>query len=192
EYMAPEAWDMSPSMHSDQFALAVTTYVLLCGHGKYPFRSRDDILSGAAIPMKNQAQQYGALHAELEAVIQRGYARREEDRYASVSEYTLVLRDVLNYAANSRPPGSIFPVPDLSHTQPGRQIPPTILAVPYARQIPPTEPARPWTHPVPIDQQAFVHSPTQPAPKETIPVVQPVQDAQPSPQSPNARRAPVT
>ena len=153
-YMAPEVWNKSPSVYSDQFALAVATYVLLCGCGKYPFPTKNDIIFSPPIPIKDQVQQYGAVLAELERVVRKGIAKQEEDRYASVSEYTLALRSVLNYAAGVqlRPPGSVSPaIPPVAKapTGPAQPLTPTIPAGPYNQPVSPTIPARPWKVPAP-------------------------------------------
>lgn len=134
-YMAPEAWRKQPSPQSDQFALAVTTYEFLCGNEKYPFPTEVDTHRNAPIPIQQQVAQFSAVLAELERVVKKGLAKKEEDRYDSVTQYAQDLADTFDYAmkARLRPPGSVHPslgprvqaaAPNIQPTPPNK---PTIL-----------------------------------------------------------------
>ena len=86
-YMAPEQCLGKPGFASDQYALAIMTYELLCGMP--PFRGNELALmyqhvNESPLPLCDRLHNFPVLVSD---VIMRALAKRPEDRFMSVAEF---------------------------------------------------------------------------------------------------------
>lgn len=86
-YMAPEQWDGDAYSASDQYALAVVAYELLCG--KPPFQGSTAEIAGqhkVKVLPGFQLRKLGVPY-KVERVLRRALNKRPERRYGSVEEF---------------------------------------------------------------------------------------------------------
>ncbi len=86
-YMAPEQWDGDAYSASDQYALAVVAYELLCG--KPPFQGSTAAIAGqhkVKVLPDSQLRKLGVPY-KVERVLRRALNKRPERRYGSVEEF---------------------------------------------------------------------------------------------------------
>jgi serine/threonine protein kinase len=102
-YLAPEqAKGERATAASDRYALAVVAFELLTG-GR-PFARESPTAEAAAhvnepVP---SVTKHGALHAQLDEVLERALAKRPEDRYTSCAEFVAALRSAFAPTAGTR------------------------------------------------------------------------------------------
>ncbi|GHO62901.1 hypothetical protein KSC_017930 [Ktedonobacter sp. SOSP1-52] len=103
-YMAPEQWRGEAVPASDQYSLAIMSYKLLTGH--YPFQ-------GDAVTILYQhiqtappdaSQLDPQISPELSAVIQRGLAKKPEERYPTIVAFAQAFHQALHGASASAEP----------------------------------------------------------------------------------------
>jgi serine/threonine protein kinase len=99
DFLAPEQWDgLAPTQASDQYALAVLTYLMITGSRPYeaqhdPDNRRKNYARGH-VPAHEQALHCGAgeLPRAISDVLKRALSLRPEERYASVRDFFLAFR----------------------------------------------------------------------------------------------------
>lgn len=86
-YMAPEQWEGDAYSSSDQYALAVVVYELLCG--ELPFQGSTAEMAGQHKVKPLPASQLQKLDVprEVEKVLRRAMNKRPEKRYRSVMDF---------------------------------------------------------------------------------------------------------
>ena len=99
DFLAPEQWDrLVPTHATDQYALAVLTYLMLTGSRPYESQSDPDIrrrnYARGHVLAHEQASRAGApdLPPAVSEVLKRALSIKPEDRYPSVREFYLALR----------------------------------------------------------------------------------------------------
>jgi hypothetical protein len=89
--MAPEVWQMRPGRYSDQYALAVTCFYLLCGdlpwHRKEGMQSRSWIHLHNFVPPRSILELRPDLPIAVDLVLRRAMAKNPHERYATVSAF---------------------------------------------------------------------------------------------------------
>jgi serine/threonine protein kinase len=90
-FMAPEVWGMRPGRYSDQYALAVTCFLLLAGD--FPFRrsGTSNVRSWAHLHNSVQPSSLSEFRADLPSVVndvlQKALAKNPHARYATVHAF---------------------------------------------------------------------------------------------------------
>ena len=114
-YMAPEQWEgTAPQPASDQYALAVLAYLLLCGvrpyEGQELPQTRAANLHLAPTELHRQALVYQQrkLSPLASRVVQRALAARPADRYASITEFGRELGQALRSSASVGAGAQVF------------------------------------------------------------------------------------
>ena len=93
-YLAPEQWQNESLPASDQYGLAAILYELLTG--RPPFHGHQEhLLKRMHLHMQPQAPSgfNAAISAAMDKVLLRALAKNPQDRFASVSEFALALRE---------------------------------------------------------------------------------------------------
>ncbi|HZR42613.1 MAG TPA: serine/threonine-protein kinase [Ktedonobacteraceae bacterium] len=94
-YIAPEQWHGHPVPASDQYSLAIVAYQLLTGH--LPFSGPVEQIM--ELHMTAQPQPPSSLNPQvspaLDAVILRALAKKPEERFASISEFSNAFQQAL-------------------------------------------------------------------------------------------------
>lgn len=106
-HAAPETLDgLPPTIASDVYSLASTTYQLLNGHPPFPVREHDTWSSAALRIMREDPQPMARadLPAEVEAVLARGLAKDPADRFAGAREFAEALREAARLPVTSPSP----------------------------------------------------------------------------------------
>ena len=94
-YMAPEVWRMHPGRYSDQYALAITCYLLLTG--KYPLTMNGSSnmrgwQHAHCFTTPTSLSEYRAeLPLAVDVVLQKAMAKNPHERYPSVEAFALDL-----------------------------------------------------------------------------------------------------
>ncbi|EFH88132.1 serine/threonine-protein kinase [Ktedonobacter racemifer] len=103
-YMAPEQWRGEAVPASDQYSLAIMSYKLLTGH--YPFQGDAvTILYQHIQTVPPDASQLDPqISPELSAVIQRGLAKKPEERYPTIVAFAQAFHQALHGASASAEP----------------------------------------------------------------------------------------
>src|SRR2546425_6341885 len=100
-YMAPEQLEGHPQPASDQYALGVVVYEWLCGTSPFlgtPIEIAMQHLSRPPSPLREQVPD---LSPAIEEVVQRALAKEPEQRFASVKDFAMALRDAAQAASPS-------------------------------------------------------------------------------------------
>ena len=94
-YMAPEQWEGRPVPATDQYALAVMLYELLSGHP--PFRGTPMQMMYAHVNTQPQAPSIlnPRLSTMIDAIVQRGLAKKPEERFPSIIAFAFAFRQTL-------------------------------------------------------------------------------------------------
>jgi formylglycine-generating enzyme required for sulfatase activity len=90
-YMAPEAWGMKISLHSDQYSLAATYVTARLGRGMFP----SELVYELAMYHLEQAPDLNPLGEAEQAVLARALAKNPDDRYPSCRAFVEALRDAV-------------------------------------------------------------------------------------------------
>jgi YVTN family beta-propeller protein len=105
DYVAPEQIRGEPlDGRADQYALACLLFESLTG--SVPYRARSDVAAIFAHleePVPRASERAAELPAEIDAVLARGMAKRQEDRFESCSALVTEARKALGLAAEPRP-----------------------------------------------------------------------------------------
>jgi eukaryotic-like serine/threonine-protein kinase len=105
-YMAPEQVMGEPPVGpgTDQYALAIVAYELLTGHVPFEGETPVSVLMAHVHRALPPARVYNPdLNGATEEVLVRGLAKRPQDRYPSVSAFTLALEAAAQRGATSTP-----------------------------------------------------------------------------------------
>src|SRR5450755_169023 len=97
-YMAPEQWQGQPVPATDQYALAVLTYLLLVGC--LPFQGRQEQVMYQHLEVQPQppSKLNSALPTDIDTVLLHALAKKPEERFASISAFARALRQALQSA----------------------------------------------------------------------------------------------
>ena len=107
-YMAPEQFQGRANHASDQYSLAVLFYYLLAGDLPYRGSPVELMFHHLNDPPPSPSALVGGLPEPLAKVVQRGMAKRPEDRYPSVASMAEAAREAL-VAAGLAPSQDSFP-----------------------------------------------------------------------------------
>ncbi|MEO8971138.1 MAG: hypothetical protein ABI406_05990, partial [Ktedonobacteraceae bacterium] len=98
-FMAPEVWNFCPGRYSDQYALAVMCFQLLTG--KFPWQVNGQV-SGRNWANIHRSIAPGLLHENrsdipraVDLVVQKALAKDPHERYSSVKEFAVDLREAM-------------------------------------------------------------------------------------------------
>jgi serine/threonine protein kinase len=87
-YMPPEQWQGNPRRQSDQYALAICCYELLCGRPPFIYQGLEDMWQAHLKEQPPSPQRWNPrVPAEVAAVLQRALAKDYRQRYHSISEF---------------------------------------------------------------------------------------------------------
>lgn len=107
DFLAPEQWEgLRPTPATDQYALAVLVYFMLCG--ALPFEAQQDPsrrernFARGAEPVHKEAWRKANIEIQqsISAVVGKGMAVRPEDRYPSMHEFTLAFQKAMSEQRN--------------------------------------------------------------------------------------------
>ena len=90
-YMAPEAWGMKISFHSDQYSLAATYVTARLGRGMFP----SELVYELAMYHLEQPPDLNPLPAKEQEVLLRALAKNPDERYPNCREFVEALRDAV-------------------------------------------------------------------------------------------------
>lgn len=97
EYMAPEQWSGKALPQSDQYSLGVVLYEMVTGRKPYEGDTPASILlKQATQPLPRPRKFSSSLPAGLEEVILKALASKPEDRFESIQDFSLALKDIEN------------------------------------------------------------------------------------------------
>ncbi len=87
-YMPPEQWQGNPRRDSDQYALALCCYEMLCGRPPFMYKSLEDMWKAHMKEAPPPAQKWNPrVPVEVWAVLQRAMAKDYRQRYGSINEF---------------------------------------------------------------------------------------------------------
>ena len=100
-YMAPEQWSGNAVPASDQYALAIMTYLLLTG--QHPFQGRPEQMMFRHLtePPKPPSRLNPSLSPSVDAVILRALAKEKDERFPTIKAFATALQHALNYTDQS-------------------------------------------------------------------------------------------
>ncbi len=141
-YSAPEQIQRQAVPASDQYSLAVMTFLLLTGQLPFQGGVLELVTQQLATPAPSLRSLNPVIPAEVDAVVLRALAKRPEDRWPSVIVFAAAYRDACVRARGS---AAALPVvaPPLAQPLPGQPGAPQVIAPP----LPPAPPAGPQFSP---------------------------------------------
>ena len=87
-YMPPEQWQGNPRRHSDQYALAICCYELLCGRPPFIYHRLEDMWNAHLKEQPPSLQRRNPrVPVEVAAVLQRAMAKDYRQRYYGINEF---------------------------------------------------------------------------------------------------------
>ncbi len=87
-YMPPEQWQGNPRRDSDQYALAICCYELLCGRTPFVYKRLEEMWNAHLKEMPPSPQQWNPrVPVEVAAVLLRALAKDYRQRYPSISQF---------------------------------------------------------------------------------------------------------
>ncbi|HEY4034112.1 MAG TPA: protein kinase [Ktedonobacteraceae bacterium] len=100
-YMAPEQWSGDATPASDQYALAVMSYLLLTS--QLPFKGRPEQMMFRHLtePPKPPSQLNPLLSPAIDAVILRALAKESDERFPTIKAFAIALQQALDYTDQS-------------------------------------------------------------------------------------------
>ena len=181
EYMAPEQWQGAPTAQSDIYGLGIVFYELVTGRRPYTADTPAAVMiKQVTEPLPRPRSFVPDLPEEVEAVIFKTLALRQENRYASMGEFANALEKMVESTLPTLSPSAETAVD--SHL-PNPAAPPAVVAV--SASPPSPVPPPPVFPPVPANAPATATLTTPPQPQVTIPLTKtPV----PSSASPSAQK----
>ncbi|MGO9511739.1 MAG: serine/threonine-protein kinase [Mycobacterium sp.] len=132
KYMAPERFSHQEVTHrADIYALACVLYECLTGAAPYDFEGGVLVSAHMLDPIPRPSAIRSRLPKAFDAIIERGMAKRPEDRYESAGDLALAAHealstpdrneadDIMRRSHESLPPGGAHPVlPTIPHARP--------------------------------------------------------------------------
>lgn len=100
-YMAPEQWSGEATPASDQYALAVMSYLLLTSQLPFKGRSEQMMFRHLTEPPKPPSQVNSHLSPAVDAVILRALAKESDERFPTIKAFATALQQALDYADQS-------------------------------------------------------------------------------------------
>jgi serine/threonine protein kinase len=96
-YMAPEQWKGDTIPASDQYALAIMSYLLLAG--QLPFRGQPEqiMFQHLTVPPKPPSELNASLSPAIDAVILRALAKKSSERFITIKVFAVALQQALTY-----------------------------------------------------------------------------------------------
>ena len=96
-YMAPEQWSGDAVPASDQYALAIMSYLLLTG--RLPFKGRPEqiMFRHLTVSPRPPSELNSRLSPAIDAVILRALAKNSEERFPTIKTFALALQQALDY-----------------------------------------------------------------------------------------------
>ncbi len=87
-YMPPEQWQGNPRRHSDQYALAICCYELLCSRPPFIYQRLEEMWNAHLNEQPPSPQRWNPrVPVEVAAVLQRAMSKEYRQRYHSASEF---------------------------------------------------------------------------------------------------------
>jgi serine/threonine protein kinase len=87
-YMPPEQWQGNPRRHSDQYALAICCYELLCSRPPFIYQRLEDMWNAHLKEQPPSLQRWNPrVPVEVAAVLQRAMAKDYRQRYLGADEF---------------------------------------------------------------------------------------------------------
>ncbi|HWS85001.1 MAG TPA: protein kinase [Ktedonobacteraceae bacterium] len=87
-YMPPEQWQGNPRRHSDQYALAICCYELLCSRPPFIYQRLEDMWNAHLKEQPPSLQRWNPrVPVEVAAVLQRAMAKDYRQRYHGIDEF---------------------------------------------------------------------------------------------------------
>ncbi|MGZ3623760.1 MAG: Kelch repeat-containing protein [Ktedonobacteraceae bacterium] len=100
-YTAPEQWLELPRAASDQYALAVTCYLLLTGHAPFMGNLYSIMHGHLQTPPPPMREFNPTIPPQIESVIQRALAKEPAQRYEDMLAFARAYREALENAASA-------------------------------------------------------------------------------------------
>ncbi len=97
-YMAPEQWSGNAVPASDQYALAVMSYVLLAGQPPFKGRPEQIMFRHLTELPEPPSELNSRLSPAVDAVILRALAKKSDERFPTIKAFAVALQQALNYA----------------------------------------------------------------------------------------------
>ena len=93
--MAPEQWSGDAVPASDQYALAIMSYLLLTG--RLPFKGRPEqiMFRHLTVSPRPPSELNSRLSPAIDAVILRALAKNSEERFPTIKSFALALQQAL-------------------------------------------------------------------------------------------------
>jgi eukaryotic-like serine/threonine-protein kinase len=102
-YMAPEQWNRKPVYASDQYSLAIMAYQLLTGRVPFQGNNPEEIAERHhTVQPVPPSKLKSDLPVALDAIIFRALAKKPEERYSSITEFSQTLITVYEQAKEQK------------------------------------------------------------------------------------------
>lgn len=96
-YMPPEQWDGFPVTATDQYALAIMAYQLLTGRTPFQGRMEQVMRQHFTVEPTPPSRLNSQLSPAIDAVLLRALAKKPEERFASISNFSTAFQQSLHY-----------------------------------------------------------------------------------------------